>query len=270
MNWYRITNKKMLIIMVISILWIIAGWILYDAVGQKHAPKGGLDSVGAAVAYVFFWKLIIYVPPVLVTVITGFMWLYQNHRKAVIWVILAVFVCAVLVVVYNKVIRRRVYTPEYVAGRLRTYEEWQQYQKMFPVIENTTESDRICDYIEDTVYDALVEFGSFYSGDEIALKTDYINAALEAHYSELPGVEGWEYIPDVRTMIPARNDGDDSFLLVNSDFCAIADHYGRTLRQDHRYDRYYFRESVIAEFYSWLPMLAVFYDDGTMDLLVSS
>ena len=74
-EWYLITNKKLLVILGISLLWIIIGWILYIFVGADHGPKGGLDSIGNAIAYVFLWKLLIYGPPILLTAISFILWL---------------------------------------------------------------------------------------------------------------------------------------------------------------------------------------------------
>jgi hypothetical protein len=51
---------------------------------------------------------------------------------------------------------------------------------------------------------------------------------------------------------------------------AVAAHYQKTLNRSHWYDRYQFESFVIAEWYSWLPMLAIFYDDGTMDLIIAT
>ena len=106
--------------------------------------------------------------------------------------------------------------------------------------------------------------------NDITIKNSYINAALEAHFRELPHVEGWEYIHDIREMIPQRKDGDVEFLLNNSDFRIIAEYYGKALRRDHWYDRYIFVSSPIAEWYSWLPMLMILYDDGTMDITIAN
>ena len=269
MSWYQITNKRLIIILIISVLWIVAGWILYVFVGADHGPEGGLDSIANAIVYVFAWKLLIYVPPALLTTAAFFLWLWQNHRKAFIWVVIAIAAVLLLVLIFNKYIRKIINTPERVAAHTDTFEEWDR-KRLKDDTEKRTEEDLVCDYIEDLVSDTITEFHSLHPEDDIAGKTAYIDAALEAHYRELPHVEGWEYIADVRDIIPARSDGDDEFLLDNSDLCAVADHYHRTLNRSHWYDRYQYERMVIAEWYSWLPMLAVFYDDGSMDIIIAT
>ena len=267
-NWYSITNLKLLIILGASLLWIVAGWILYALVGVSHGPKGGIDSIGAALAYVFFWKLIIYVPPVLVSGISFCLWLYQNHRKAIIWLLAAIAVLIILAILYKTHFRKIINTPEHIAAGLETYEAWKEYRGKWR-LEKWTESDCIGDYVKDIVSEAVSDYRSMYDEGDIDLKLSYINAAMEAHYKELPGVEGWSYIPDVRDIIPLRSDGDDKFVLSNGELCIVAEHFKRDLRRDHWYDRYQFESSAIVEWYSWLPMLAIFYDDGTMDIVIT-
>ena len=189
---------------------------------------------------------------------------------AVIWVAVSVVACIMLIMVYNRFIRKIIYTPERVAAHTQTFEEWKRGPYKGATIDNQTDADMICDYLSDTVYHALAQYRSLHPDDDIILRTSYINAAINAHYRELPHVTGWEYIPDIRKLIPPRSDGDDQFLLNNHDMCIVAEHYRKTLRRDHWYDRYQFESSVIAEWYSWLPMCAVFYDDGTMDLFIAT
>ena len=269
-KWYHISNTKLFIVLGISVLWIIAGILIYEFIGSKHGPEGGLDSIADAIVYVFFWRLLIYALPVLASLLCFLMWMFQKHRKAFIWLIIAAVVCFACSVVYNKYLKKYVDTPKHIAEKLESFEEWKKRQSIYGVNEKYTESDYICEYLMDTVSDAAAECRCYYSAEDIDKKTEYINAAMEAHYSELAHVKSWEYIPDVRKLIPARKDGDDEFLLNNSELCKIAEHYGKTLRTDHWYDRYMFKDSVIAEWYSWLPMMAVIYDDGSMDLLIAA
>ena len=268
-NWYRITNTKLLIILGLSFLWIVAGEILYALIGASHGPKGGLDKIGEALVYVFIWKLFIYGPPVLVSAGSFCLWLYQNHRKAIIWLLLAAAVCIIFAVAYKNYFRKFVDTPERIAARIDSYEKWEQEQQIYRIQKDRTVPDSICDYVKEMVSEAVSEFCSMYPEDDINMKISYINAAMEAHMQELPGVVGWEYIPDVRDIVPPRADGDEKFLLNNSELCIVAEHFQRSLRRDHWYDRYQFERYVIAEWYSWLPMMAVFYDDGTMDIVIT-
>ncbi len=267
---FHITNTKLLIILGLSVLWIIAGTALYSLVGVKFGPDGGLDSIADAIVYVFFWRIMIYGIPLLVSGVTLFLWLFQKHRKVFVWIIAAVIVCITALIIYDKCLKKHVNTPERVAGHIDTYEEWGKEQARYGTTEKYTESDRICEYVQDVIYNAVSEYHSMNDEDDLARRTEYVNAALEAHYKELPHVESWEYIPDIRKLIPLRSDGDDEFLLNHSELCAVADHYGKKLRTDHWYDRYQFESSAIAEWYSWLPMCAVIYDDGTMDIVIAT
>ncbi|MBQ8949689.1 MAG: hypothetical protein IJ065_00800 [Eubacterium sp.] len=156
-----------------------------------------------------------------------------------------------------------------IAAHIISYENWLTKQKRYKIHENITSSDYICDYVKTIISDAISECCSMYPDNDISTKTLYINAAMEAHYQEIPGVTGWEYIPDVRDIVPVRADDDGKFLLNNRDLCLIAEHFQRSFRREHWYDRYQFKDFVIAEWYSWLPMTAVFYDDGTMDLVIT-
>jgi hypothetical protein len=214
------------------------------------------------------WKLIIYAPPVLVSGISFIMWLWQRHWKALVWVVAAVILCVSASVIYDKCLKKYVHTPEYSAQKTESFVSWKERQALYGDEEKYTESDRICEYINSIVSDAVSEWEMFCPPEDTEKKLEYINSVMEAHIAELSHVSSWEYIPDVRKLIPPRHDGDTEFLLNNSEMCMIADHYGKTLRTDHWYDRYQFKDSFIAEWYSWLPEMAVIYDDGTMDLVI--
>lgn len=269
-NWFQITDKKMVIILGIALLWIISGHLLYIFIGSKHGPNGGLDSIGNAIAYVFLWRIIIYIPPTLLTIISFGLWLYQNHRKAILWVVLAIIICIIAAVSYDKYFKRKINTPQRVASHINSYSEWKKRAFGSAIGEKWTESDNICEYVKDIISEAIVEFNTMYSPEEIEVKKSYIDAAMETHYKEIPHVEGWEYIPDIRALIPARSDGDEKFLLNNHELCLVARHYHRTLRREHWYDKYQFKSSFVAEWYSWLPMFVILYDDETIDIVIVS
>ncbi|MCR5250094.1 MAG: hypothetical protein K6E50_05755 [Lachnospiraceae bacterium] len=268
-NWYRITDIKLLIIFGASLLWIVAGWGLYAMIGVSHGPKGGIDKIADALVYVFFWKLMIYVPPILCSGIGFGMWMFQNHRKAVIWVFLAIVVGIVFFIAYKTWFRKLVDTPEHIGEKIESFEKWGQEQQRYRMWEDRTKADHICEYVKYLVSESVSEFRSMYPDDDNERKEAYINAALEAHVKVLSHVSGWEYIPDVRKIIPERADADEKFLLDHRDLCLVAEHYKRELRRDHWRDIYQFEKFVVAEWYSWLPMMAVFYDDGTMDIVIA-
>ncbi len=265
-EWYQINDIKLLIILGISLLWIIAGYGLYALIGVKHGPEGGIDQIANAIVYVFFWKVCIYIIPFIFSGVSLFLWLYQKHSSALKWVIAAIVAGCIFYMIYQKHLRKRINTPESISKKLPTYEDWCKTK----LNKRWTESDLICRYIHDIVSDAILEFRRMYPDGDIMLKTAYINAALEAHFRELPHVEGWEYIHDIRERIPQRKDQDGRFLLKHTDFCVIADHYNKALRRDHWYDRYIFVSSPIVEWYSWLPMIIILYDDGTMDITIAT
>ncbi len=267
MKWYQITGPKLLIILGISLLWMILGRVLYIVIGQKRGPKGGLDSLADAVVYVFIWRIFITGLPLLLSLTGGFTWLWQNHRPAVKWVMAGIVLLILGMVIYDKCIKKHVLTPERVAANTAAFDAWAEKEKKRGNYENRTFHDQICEYVGDIVSDVLAEYRGLYPEDRADLKRSYIDAAMEAHYRELTGVTGWEYIPDVRTLLPKHDDGDNKFLLNNREMRMIAEHYEKTLQRDHWYDRYCFEDTVIAEWYSWLPVLAVFYEDGTMDLV---
>ncbi|WP_044974202.1 hypothetical protein [Ruminococcus sp. HUN007] len=267
-KWYNITGTRLLVIIGLSVLWIAAASVIYVLIGSEHGPHGGLDSIADAIVYAFIWKLFIYVLPVLVSVISFMMWLWQKHRRSFIWITAAAILCASASVVYERCLKKYVHTPEYAARKTESFEKWNERQYVSGIYEKYTESDRICTYINSIVSDAVSEWEMYCPPEDEEKKLVYINSVMEAHSGELSHVESWEYIPDVRKLIPPRKDGDPKFLLNNAEMCMIADHYGKKLRTDHWYDRYQFKDSFIAEWYSWLPEMAVIYDDGTMDLVI--
>ena len=267
MKWYQVTNRKLIWILGISAAWLILGWVLYILIGAKHGPKGGLDSIANAIAYVFLWRLLIFAPPALFTMPGVFAWLFQNHRTAFFLTVGVMALCLLSAGIFHKFIRKKISTPERIAARTEGFAEWER--KQYGVRDSWTESDLVCEYIGDLVSETMAEYRSLFPEDNIGLRTSYIDAAMEAHYRELPHVEGWEYIPDIRAIIPAWPDGDTEFLLRNSELKEAAAQFQRTLNRDHWYDRYQFERSAIAEWYSWLPMLAVFYDDGRMDFVIA-
>ncbi len=267
MKWYQITNRKLIWILAIALVWLIAGCILYAAVGVKRGPKGGLDSIANAIVYVFLWRIVIFVLPALFAAAGMSAWLWQNHRTVFFLVAGVIVLGLILAGIFHKFIRKKISTPERVAAHTESYEKWER--KQYGVSDERTESDLVCEYLADLVSETMTEYRSMFPEEDIAHRTSYIDAALEAHCRELPHVEGWEYIPDIRALIPARADGDEKFLLGNAELRTAAAHYQRNLNRNHWYDRYQFERSVISEWYSWLPMLAVFYDDGGMDFVIT-
>ena len=110
-------------------------------------PEGGLDKIGEAIAYVFIWRLFIYGLPILVSGVSFCLWLYQNHRKAVIWLLLAIAVCIVFAVAYRIWGRKLVETPERTAARIDTFEKWEQKMRRYGFPEDRTGSDRTRPYM---------------------------------------------------------------------------------------------------------------------------
>ncbi len=269
MNLFQITDIKMIWSLVLSVLWLVSGILLYAFIGVKHGPDGGLDKLADAFVHVFIWRLLIYGPPVLITSVAFALWLIQNHIKAIPIVVIIIITLILSGLLYKKYFKKIIYTPEKVAAGLCSFEEWHS-RHAGDVSRKDTEHDTICEYIGYLISEALSEYRSMHFEDDVSLKTAFIDAALKAHCSGLSPVESWKYFPDIKKLIPPRSDGDERFLLSNSDFRHIADRYHRTMNRDHRYDRYQFKDSVIAEWYSWLPMLAIFYNDGTMDMVIAT
>ena len=270
MNLFQITDIKMILTVALSVLWIVSGMLLYAFIGVKHGPDGGLDKLADAVVYVFIWRLFIYGPPVLITVLFFALWLIQNHIKAVPIAVIIIIALILGRILYIKFFRKIIYTPEKVAAGISSFEKWRSHNDEKSSVEYT-EHDIICRYSQYVISETMNEYRSMQSEDDVGLKTAFIDAALKAHCQELSQVEGWEYFPDIKKLlIPPRRDGDERFLLSNSDFRHIAGHYHRTMNRDHWYDRYQFKNSPIAEWFSWLPMLAIFYNDGTMDMVIAT
>ena len=269
MNLFQITDIKMILTVALSVLWLVSGMLLYAFIGVKHGPDGGLDKLADAFVYVFIWRLLIYGPPILITSVAFALWLIQNHIKAVPIAVIIIIALILGRILYIKFFRKIIYTPEKVAAGISSFEKWRSHNAGESSVEYT-EHDIICNYIKYVISETMNEYRSMHPKDDVGLKTAFSDAALKAHCPELSQVEGWEYFPDIKKLIPPRSDGDERFLLSNSDFRHIADRYHRTMNRDHRYDRYQFKNSPIAEWFSWLPMLAIFYNDGTMDMVIAT
>lgn len=262
-------------LLIIAILWLIVGHILMWALARKFAPTGGMDAVGKAIFYVMVWKISVWGPPIILASISLFSWLYSNHRWMIKYVILALVLVIVLWKLYNTLGRQILMTPKKNASSIQKYPDWLEDEKNFYSRygqSRWTEYDYICDYIGQKVVDATVSnIHRIYPRTYQEIRVNYVNTALEETTKAVPHVTGYEYIMDITSIIGKRaNSPSYGYLLGNEELLAVAEHYGKRLNTEHALNIYQFGKSAFNNFHSDYPMVALFYDDGTMDLVVTA
>ncbi len=275
------TPKKLFTILGGCAAWCALGMGLYIA-NLDNAPSGGLDSLGAAIVYVFLWKIAIFVLPVIIAGAVVLIYLFKNNRKVFRYVLIAGAVCFVLRFVcnflYDNVIHKAIFTPEYAAKQTYdymftgSYKEWDELNGRYHVTEyEHTEYDNTCDFLDDLMDDLEDEVRHVYPDtyEDEGFIEPYIDAVMNERKGELPvNVTGWKYIPKIGDLVsvPSYAGDDDSFLLSDESYDELAEYFNTPLNTEHRYPRYY--DSATAQFYSWSQVLIVFYDNGMMDLIV--
>ncbi|MCR4779150.1 MAG: hypothetical protein K5858_09920, partial [Lachnospiraceae bacterium] len=267
--------SKALKLFVIAVAWLVIGFVLILTVGQKFAPSGGLDALASAIVYVFFWRIIVFVPPVVLSCISLFTWLKGSHPGAIKYVLVGVGAALVFIFLWNTFGKKLTVTPESNAKRIPIYETWLAEEKERNAnwgIKGWTEHDYIYEYVkEKVVNDTLSNLKNAHPGEFEELRKTYIDAAMENVMGGISHVTGWEYVRDVETITGGRSDAPDyGYLLNNSELLQIAMRYGRELNRDHWYDRYQFGSSFTNDYSSTYPMMMLFYDDGTMDIVATA
>ena len=166
-------------------------------------------------------------------------------------------------------------TPRKNAAAIQNYNTWFEERKeraSYYGAATRTESDYICEYIGKKVVDATVlNIAHIYPKTYQKKRIEYVNAALQEATKTIPHVTGYQYIMDITSIIPKRTNAPAyGYLLNNSELIAVSKYYGKSLNTDHFGDRYQFGKVASNNFRSNYPMVAIFYDDGTMDLEVTA
>lgn len=264
-----------IILLIIAIIWLFVGHILMWTLGRKLAPSGGLDSIANALFYVMVWRSLVWGPPIILTLVGLFSWLYNSHIGMIKYVILAIVFVLILRKPLYSVGRQILMTPRKNAAAIQKYDAWLEDRKeraSYYGVATRTESDYICEYIGKKVVDATVlNIAHIYPKTYQKKRIEYVNAALQEATKTIPHVTGYEYIMDITSIIPQRaNAPAYGYLLNNSELIAVSEYYGKSLNTDHFGDRYQFGKVGSNNFRSNYPMVAIFYDDGTMDLEVTA
>jgi hypothetical protein len=264
-----------IILLIIAIIWLFVGHILMWTLGRKLAPSGGLDSIANALFYVMVWRSLVWGPPIILTLVGLFSWLYNSHIGMIKYVILAI----VFVIILRKPLcsagRQILMTPLKNAAFIQKYDAWLEDRKeraSYYGAATRTASDYICEYIGKKVVDATVlNIAHIYPKTYPKKRVEYVNTALQEATKTIPHVTGYQYIMDITSIIPKRAYAPAyGYLLNNSELIAVSEYYGKKLNTDHFGDRYQFGKVGSNNFRSDYPMVAIFYDDGTMDLEVTA
>ncbi|WP_074753938.1 hypothetical protein [Butyrivibrio fibrisolvens] len=264
-----------IILLIIAIIWLFVGHILMWTLGRKLAPSGGLDSIANALFYVMVWRSLVWGPPIILTLVGLFSWLYNSHIGMIKYVILAIVFVLILRKLYGTVGRQILMTPLKNAASIQKYDAWLEDRKeraSYYSVAARTEYDYICEYIAKKVVDTTVlNIAHIYPKTYQKKRVEYVNAALQEATKTIPHVTGYEYIMDITSIIPKRTNAPAyGYLLSNAELLAISEHYGKRLNTEHFGDRYQFSKNASNNFHSNYPMVAIFYDDGTMDLEVTA
>ncbi len=243
--------------------------------GRKLAPSGGLDSIANALFYVMVWRALVWGPPIILTLFGLFSWLYNSHIGMIKYVILAIALVIILRKPLCSVGRQMLMTPLKNAASIQKYDAWLEERKeraSYYGVAARTEYDYICEYIANKVVDATVlNIAHIYPKTYQKKRVEYVNAALQEATKTIPHVTGYEYIMDITSFIPKRTNAPAyGYLLSNAELLAVSEHYGKRLNTEHFGDRYHFGKVSSNNFSSNYPMVAIFYDDGTMDLEVTA
>ncbi len=256
-------------LLLIALIWLVAGRLLMWTLGAALAPSGGLDSIAAALVYVLFWRLLVWGPPIVLALIGLFSWIWKAHRGALVYIILGVVLLIAAVTVYQKVLRKYLLTPKRCAAKIESYASWAEEERKGNALwglTEWTEQDYICEYVKEEVANAtLGRLLDVRQDADDKLRAKYLEASMERAVKDIPHVTGWENVQDILRILTPRSD-DDRFYLEDADYVAISAHYGRPLSRDHWNDRYTGRNSSADGFLSEYPMMMIFYDDGTMDI----
>jgi hypothetical protein len=264
-----------IILLIIAIIWLFVGHILMWTLGRKLAPSGGLDSIANALFYVMVWRSSVWGPPIILTLVGLFSWLYNSHIGMIKYVILAIVFVLILRKPLYSVGRQILMTPRKNAAAIHKYDAWLEDRKeraSYYGAATRTEYDYICEYIANKVVNATVlNIAHIYPKTYQKKRIEYVNAVLQEATKTIPHVTGYEYIMDITSIIPKRTNAPAyGYLLNNSELIAVSEYYGKSLNKDHFGDRYQFGKVASNNFRSNYPMVAIFYDDGTMDLEVTA
>lgn len=75
------SKKKKLVF--IAVVWFLLANIFFSIFGRALAPSGGIDSIGAMLIYVFLWRTFIIIPPIIMLIVAGSMFLYERLKKSI-------------------------------------------------------------------------------------------------------------------------------------------------------------------------------------------
>ena len=188
-------TRKMKTLIIIAILWFVIGTVLMQTVAIKFAPSGGIDSIAGALVYVFIWRFMVFVPPVLFLIGSIYMWLYDNHRN-VFQILSGVCVCfVILIILYNTKIKWIVYSPKYVARQMQSYTDYaasslNEYEK-----ENWNEKEVLSHYVDFRINHVVGKIirRPVLNGKIIER---YVDAFMDYHAKGIPSLAEWDYVPN--------------------------------------------------------------------------
>ncbi len=275
----KFTTKHLLILLGIAGLLHIISMLFFI---NADAPSGGIDAIGPALVYVFLFRIITFWLPIIIGIGACLLWLYHNQRKLFKYAVIIITACLVLYLggrhIYDNHIRQIVYTPEYAAKnsynhyKTSSYAEWneswygikEKYQGV-----TDTPCDKTCEFLHMLLDDMVSELRSAnIDVSDLEIMQQYIDAIMKERSGEVPvNITGWKYVGKLSELVSTPSYSDDGeFLLNDTSYRELEEKFKMPLCSEHQYSRYY--DSATAQFYSWTSAVIVFYDDGTMDIVI--
>ena len=186
------SKKKKLVY--IAIAWFLVANIFFAIFGRALTPSGGIDSIGAIIVYVFLWRMLMIIPPIIMFIIAGGMLLHEKSKKVFKYTIITIIATIGIVILYQTVGKQFILTPRYMATHAETFSEYQSRKSAYDK-KNFTEQDDVSNY----VYYALARILSKATwADTEWERSKYVLAFFKEHQDEMPNVENYRYIDNIQ------------------------------------------------------------------------
>lgn len=271
-----IDGHKLKYIILICIGWIIIQNLLagfFTSMGFTPV-SGGIDKIADALIFAFIWRFFVFILPIVVMIISTLIWMFQYERAVFLITIVLMIIGSLSAAIYYKYGRGITITPSKETAKLITYKEWRREKESGPYrygISGRTENDYICEYVKDEIVDNIShDLISVRKADWKEKRLSYINNAMTRKAP--PTVKNWEFVSDISSIVPKRNNVPSYGYLLNRDeLLTISEHYNKALNEEHWNDRYKSKDPLSGDdFSSNYPMMMLFYYDGTMDIVVTA
>lgn len=197
-------KKKKLII--VAVAWFLFANVFFAIFGSVLVPSGGIDSIGTIIVYVFLWRMFMIIPPIIMFIVVGSMFLREKSKKAFKYTVIAIIAIIGIVILYQTVGKQFILTPRYMATHAETFAEYKsranEYEK-----EHCTAQDDISNYVS---FNLSRIFSKATWADTEWERSKYVLAFFKKHQAELPNIENYRYIDNIHKIT-----GEPKFSYIN-------------------------------------------------------